>query len=104
MSNCICPECIIHGKHQNLENFNKFPSFKGKHRSHEAQTIKKAYPIVKSKVEDILSGLVSKLDEIKAIQEKLDTNRHDTKETSKNLKKQLADIFNVILYYYHIKN
>lgn len=34
VSNCICPECIIHGIHKN----------------HEVMTIKKAYPIIKNKV------------------------------------------------------
>lgn len=34
LSNCICPECIIHGVHKN----------------HEVMTIKKGYPIIKNKV------------------------------------------------------
>ena len=34
ISNCICPECIIHGVHKN----------------HEVLTIKKSYPIIKNKV------------------------------------------------------
>ena len=69
---------------------------KGTHKNHEAQTIKKAYPIVKSKVEEVLSNLESKLDEVKVIEEKLEANRRDTKENSKSLKKQLIDIFNVM--------
>ena len=35
ISNCICPECIIHGVHKN----------------HEVMTIKRSYPIIKNKVE-----------------------------------------------------
>ncbi len=34
ISNCICPECIIHGVHKN----------------HEVMTIKRSYPIIKNKV------------------------------------------------------
>ena len=44
----------------------------------------------------MLSNLGSKLDEIKVIEEKLEANRNDTKDISKNLKRQLIDIFNVI--------
>ena len=44
----------------------------------------------------MLSNLGSKLDEIKVIEEKLEANRCDTKDISKNLKRQLIDIFNVI--------
>lgn len=36
ISNCICPECIIHGVHKN----------------HEVMTIKKSYPIIKNKVKE----------------------------------------------------
>lgn len=39
ISNCICPECIIHGVHKN----------------HEVMTIKKSYPIIKNKVRDMVS-------------------------------------------------
>lgn len=35
LSNCICPECIIHGVHKN----------------HEVMTIKKSYPIIKNQVQ-----------------------------------------------------
>ena len=34
LTDCICPECVIHGVHKN----------------HEVQTIRKSYPIIKSRV------------------------------------------------------
>lgn len=40
-TNCICPECIIHGIHKN----------------HEVQTIRKAYPIVRGQLREFLGEL-----------------------------------------------
>jgi hypothetical protein len=49
-SKCICPECIIHGNHTLI----KLKS--GIHKTHEVQTVKKAYPVVKKIVEEILGA------------------------------------------------
>jgi hypothetical protein len=46
----VCSECVIHGNHKN----------------HEVMNIKKAYPVVKEKMEDIVTKIVSKIDELNA--------------------------------------
>ena len=46
----VCSECVIYGKH----------------KDHEVMNIKKAYPLVKEKLEDSLSKLASKIDELNA--------------------------------------
>jgi len=45
VSDCICPECIIHGVH----------------KDHEVKTVKKAYPIIKEKIDEINNGLETKV-------------------------------------------
>ena len=55
--NCsnIWAECVIHGSH----------------KGHDVQTIKKAYPIIWSKLEDLKSNVNSKIEEIVISQNKL---------------------------------
>eukprot|EP01017_Pseudomicrothorax_dubius_P003127 TRINITY_DN1036_c0_g2_i3.p1 TRINITY_DN1036_c0_g2~~TRINITY_DN1036_c0_g2_i3.p1 ORF type:complete len:361 (+),score=93.72 TRINITY_DN1036_c0_g2_i3:539-1621(+) len=80
MCNCICPECIIHGSHRN----------------HEVQTIKKAYPIIKGKTEDLLSQMGDKISEMVGIEDRFNLKKKEIVESVKVMKKQVADSFNDI--------
>ena len=46
---CICPECVIHGKHKN----------------HDVKTLKKSQPIIKGKLENILESIHTNVDGLK---------------------------------------
>ena len=48
MSNCICAECVVHGIHKN----------------HEVLNIKKAYPLIYNKTQEISNHLISRINEL----------------------------------------
>ena len=62
-SECICSECAIHGDH----------------KSHDVMLIKKAYPIIKDKIEEIFLLVANKIDEVVVSFEDL-KNRLEKKE------------------------
>ena len=55
----ICAECVIHGNYKN----------------HEVMTIKKAYPHICSRLEDLKGGVSDKVEELITTQKKLDQGR-----------------------------
>ena len=48
MSKCICSECVVHGMHRN----------------HEVLNIKKAYPLIYNKTQEISNHLISRINEL----------------------------------------
>ena len=78
---CICPECIIHGVH----------------KSHDVMTIKKAYPLIKAKVEDICDQLRTRVHDSKSIISNLNTQKRELVERKQNLKVEISQKFAVNL-------
>ncbi|KAL4460002.1 hypothetical protein ABPG74_003528 [Tetrahymena malaccensis] len=79
-SRCICPECVIHGAHKN----------------HEVKTIKKAYPIVKQKVEEFQQKMEFKIKQINQRKTHLESVAQEINQNSLSLKKNIALIFTEI--------
>lgn len=77
--NCsnICAECVIHGTHKN----------------HDVQTIKKAYPTVCAKLEDLKSSVNSKIEDLINAQHKLDGGKKDIHDQVNSVKKRISDAF-----------
>ncbi|EAR90990.2 B-box zinc finger protein (macronuclear) [Tetrahymena thermophila SB210] len=76
-SRCICPECVIHGAHKN----------------HEVKTIKKAYPIVKQKVEEFQQKMEFKIKQINQRKTHLESVAQEINQNSLSLKKNIALAF-----------
>lgn len=72
-SQCICAECVIHGEHL----------------GHEVMQIKKAYPIIKDKVEEMFFNVSNKIDEIELRAEKIETQKKDIIDQGNAAKQQV---------------
>ncbi|OMJ66892.1 hypothetical protein SteCoe_36110 [Stentor coeruleus] len=74
---CICAECVIHGKH----------------KGHDVMQIKKAYPIIKDKIEEILIHVTGKIDEIDLKNEKLENQKNEIISQGNSAKQQVLVSF-----------
>ena len=61
MSKCICSECVVHGIHRN----------------HEVLNIRKAYPLIYSKTQEIGNHISSKIKELYTIQKKIEQKKKE---------------------------
>jgi len=77
--NCgnICAEWVIHGTH----------------KGHDVQTLKKAHPLVCSKLEDLKSNVNTKIEELITSQQKLDLGKKDMADQVSGVKKRISDVF-----------
>eukprot|EP00744_Colponema_vietnamica_P009095 GILI01012949.1.p1 GENE.GILI01012949.1~~GILI01012949.1.p1 ORF type:complete len:468 (-),score=80.29 GILI01012949.1:1178-2581(-) len=76
-SSCICTECIVHGVH----------------RSHEVQSLKRAFPLVKAKVEDMLFHLSSRMEDLSLMEQRVESHRREIIENTQTIKQQMAKAF-----------
>jgi hypothetical protein len=74
---CICTECVVHGVH----------------KTHEVLNVKRAYPHVFEKTEDLLQTVHHKIGEINNVQFSLDNKKRELCDNTNSLKNQLANIF-----------
>jgi hypothetical protein len=74
----ICAECVIHGSH----------------KGHDVQTIKKAYPLICSKLEDLKTKVNANIEELISSQQKLDMGKKDIKDQITGIKKKISETFN----------
>ena len=61
MSKCICSECVVHGIHRN----------------HEVLNIRKAYPLIYSKTQEIGNHISSKIKELYTTQKKIEQKKKE---------------------------
>jgi len=61
MSKCICAECVVHGIHRN----------------HEVLNIKKAYPLIYNKTQEVGNHIASKIKELNLTQQNIDQRKKD---------------------------
>ena len=61
MSQCICAECVVHGIHRN----------------HEVLNIKKAYPLIYNKTQEIGSHVGGKIKELNAVKNNIEQKKKD---------------------------
>ena len=74
-SECICAECVIHGEH----------------KDHDVLQIKKAYPLIKDKIEEMYLYLSNKIDEVILRGEKIENHKKEIIDQG-NAAKQQASI------------
>lgn len=77
---CICSECVVHGVH----------------KSHEVLNVKRAYPLVMEKAEDLLQNVKHRINEINNVQFSLDNKKKEIFEITNNVKNQLSVVFEEI--------
>ena len=80
MSNCVCPECVIHGIHKN----------------HEVLNIKKAFPIIYKNIKDMHNNLNNKIKEINLTKNNIEKRKKDILLLNKKYKVDTRQIFNEI--------
>jgi len=61
MSKCICAECVVHGIHRN----------------HEVLNIKKAYPLIYNKTQEVGNHIANKIKELNLTQQNIDQRKKD---------------------------
>jgi B-box zinc finger len=74
---CICAECAIHGNH----------------KGHEVLQIKKAYPVIKDKVEEIFLYINNKIDEVELRAEKIENQKKEIIDQGNSAKQQVLISF-----------
>jgi len=74
---CICAECVIHGAHRN----------------HEVLNIRKAYPMIKAKVEDLMLQVNAKIDESRINEQRLETRKRELIENTSSIKQEMSKAF-----------
>lgn len=74
---CICPECIIHGKH----------------KDHDVKTIKKASPQVKSELEKSVDKIESSIENLLIKKSEVEKSIRTFNEQSAQQKRQIQSAF-----------
>eukprot|EP01067_Filipodium_phascolosomae_P002915 Filipodium_phascolosomae@DN251_c0_g1_i2.p1 len=74
---CICAECVIHGDHRN----------------HDVQKIRRAYPLIKSKVEDFIFSVNGRIEELTLAEQRIESHRRELQATVSSAKQQMAKSF-----------
>ena len=80
MINCICSECIIHGVHKN----------------HEVLNIKKAYPLICNKMQEIGTNINTKVKELYSAQKNIEQKKKDISVLNKKCRIDIKQAFNEI--------
>jgi tripartite motif-containing protein 63 len=77
---CICSECVVHGSHKN----------------HEVMNVKRAYPIIVEKSEDLLYSVQSRIQEILNVQYGIDAKKKEINDNTNLIKQEVSQAFNEI--------
>ena len=80
MSKCICSECIVHGAHRN----------------HEVLNIKKAYPMILSKVQDLYKNISEKIKELNFSKNNIEQKKRSIEAINTRCKNEIKNAFEII--------
>ena len=80
MNNCICSECIVHGAHRN----------------HDVLNIKKAYPLIYSKVQDLYKNIYEKIKEFESSKRNIEQKKRSIESLNIKCKDEIKNAFNMI--------
>ena len=80
MSKCICSECIVHGIH----------------KTHEVITIKKAYPLIYNKTNELINYVQDKIKEINITNGNLEKKKIDIANINDKIKSDIKNAFEEI--------
>lgn len=74
---CVCAECVVHGMH----------------KDHQVLNLKKAYPVVRAKVEEFLFSIGSRVEELGLVEQRIDQNRRELSQVVATAKLQMSKAF-----------
>lgn len=74
---CICPECVIHGKHKN----------------HDVKTLRKSQPVIKGRLENLLESIDTNVDGLAMKKSEFEKHIKEVTEYNNNSKKQIQKSF-----------
>ena len=77
MSKCICTECVVHGVHRN----------------HEVLNIKKAYPLIYNKTQEISNIIISRIKELNSTQKNIEQKKREINNLNSNCKIDIRQAF-----------
>ena len=77
MSKCICAECVVHGVHRN----------------HEVLNIKKAYPLIYNKTQEIGNHMANKIKELHVTQNNIEQKKKDLNLLNNRCKIEIRQAF-----------
>ena len=80
MSKCICSECIVHGIHHN----------------HDVLNIKKAYPLIYSKTEDLQKYICEKVTELNCSKRNIEQKKSNIAAINQKSKNEIKNAFQII--------
>ena len=80
MSKCICSECIVHGIHHN----------------HDVLNIKKAYPLIYNKTEDLQKYICEKITELNCSKRNIDQKKTNIVGMNQKCKIEIKNAFQII--------
>ena len=77
MSKCICTECVVHGVHRN----------------HEVLNIKKAYPLIYNKTQEISNIICSRIKELNSTQKNIEQKKREINNLNSKCKIDIRQAF-----------
>ena len=80
LSKCICAECVVHGVHKN----------------HEVINVKKAYPLIYEKTEDLLSSVENKIKDLTNMNINIDNRKTELTNHNEKCKRDISVAFEEI--------
>ena len=80
MSKCICSECIVHGAHRN----------------HDVLNIKKAYPLILSKVQDLYKNICEVIKELDSSKKNIEQKKRNIDALNMKCKNEIKNAFQII--------
>ena len=80
LSKCVCSECVVHGIHKN----------------HDVINIKKAYPLVYGKTEELCSHVDDKIKKIKILSDNIEKKKMEILNLNEKCKNDIKNAFEII--------
>jgi hypothetical protein len=80
MCRCICSECVVHGAH----------------KTHQVMNVKKAYPLVIERTEDLIGQVNTRIHEVTNVQIFIENKKKELVENTNNVKQEMIKAFDEI--------
>jgi hypothetical protein len=80
MTKCICSECIVHGTHRN----------------HDVLNIKKAYPMVYGKIQDLYNNICERIKELNSSKRNIEQKKTSINALEHKCKSEIKNAFQII--------
>ena len=80
MTKCICSECIVHGEHHN----------------HDVLNIKKAYPLIFGKIQDLYKNICDKIKELDNSKRNIEKKKSSINMLNQKCKNEIKNAFQII--------